>query len=213
MDSHNVEKDLTTRFKQFFDAADRGGGLQNNFCMDFYSIVQVHCDKGDSESEIMYQLHSKLIKLFLNEYTKTLKKTSNIDFINLFNNKINKIKILLYYLNSLLFAYLDIFYTKGRRKPSLNENAYILYINEFFIPIKDKLFMSLSDFFKEINIKDSEQNIQDIKNVIQTMKELDELYKPKVVRKNNKYFWKSENNNEKPQIQYNFLMIGLIIVF
>ncbi len=36
------------------------------------------------------------------------------------------------------------------------------------------------------------------------MKELDELYKPKVVRKNNKYFWESEDNNEKPQIQYNF---------
>ena len=196
--------------------------------MDFYSIVQVHCDKGDSESEIMYQLHSKLIKLFLNEYTKTLKKTSNIDFINLlylnpffskkiirfipikcrkfslFNNKINKIKFLLYYLNSLLFVYLDRFYTKRRNIPSLNENAYILYINEFFIPIKDKLFMSLSDFFKEINIKESEQNIQDIKNVIQTMKELDELYKPKLVRKINKYFWESENDNKKPQIQYNF---------
>ena len=90
---------------------------------------------------------------------------------------------------------------------------HILYINEFFIPIKDKLFMSLSDFFKEINSKDIKKNIQDIKNVIQTMKELDELYKPKIVKKNNKYFWESENNNEKPQIQYNFLMIGLIIVF
>ena len=97
MNSYKVEKDLTKRFKQLLGLVNRGEGFQSSLYLDFYSIVQNYSDMGDPEAEIMYQLHSKLIKLFLNEYTKTLKKTSNIDFIILFNNKINKIKILLYY--------------------------------------------------------------------------------------------------------------------
>ena len=63
--------------------------------------------------------------------------------------------------------------------------------------------MALTDFFKEINIKDSEQNQQDIKKVIQTMNEIDELYKPILVNKNNGVIWESENNN-KPSKQYKF---------
>ena len=59
--------------------------------------------------------------------------------------------------------------------------------------------MALTNFFKEIQNKDSEHNEQNVKKVIKIMKELDELSKPKLVNKNNEIIWENENNNIPPK--------------
>ena len=202
METNDLITDLTKKYKILIDSINKGQGLTLKFYYECYGEVQLFCDKNNADKSL-YQLHTNFIKEFLNESIKILKKASNIDFINLFNKQIDKIKLLLYKLSNSIFIYLERFYIKTNKLPSLFEKSYNLYINEFIILIKDNLFMALTDFFKEINIKDSEQNQQDIKKVIQTMNEIDELYKPILVNKNNEIIWESENNN-KPSKQYKF---------
>ena len=201
MNLESTKKYLTNQFYQILEMQKKGIFPDNKFIFDFYNAVLIQCDLGDFETESMYNLYSSFQNLSIKESINILKNTTNIDFIILFNQQVDKIKYILFLLSK-LFMYLDRFYTKSKSILSLNEKAFNAYINEFFIPLKDNLSTALTNFFLEINDKDSDQNGQQIKKVIKAMKELDELSKPKLVKKNDEIIWENENNNNGPSQKY-----------
>ena len=100
MEINDVITDLTKKFKHLLDCINNGKRIAPQFFIDFFGkIEKCSFDFGNDGDESLYQLHSHFIKQFLNESINILKKTSNIDFINLFNKQIDKIKLLLYWLN------------------------------------------------------------------------------------------------------------------
>ena len=201
MNRRNLNSDtkyLKKQLKQILEMEEKGIFPNTNFILDSYNIVFMYRDNDYYESDYMYNLYSSFIKKCIKESIYILNIATSIDFIILFNKQIDRIKYIFFFVNK-VFMCLDKYYIKQKNLPSLKEQSFNLYINDFFIPLKDILFMSLTFFFKEIENKDSEQNQQNIKKVIKIMKELDELSKPKLVKKNNEIIWANENNNIPPK--------------
>ena len=161
MNLESTKKYLTNQFYQILEMQKKGIFPDKKLIADFYKEISIQCDLGDFEAESMYNLYSSFQNLSIKESINILKNTTNIDFIILFNQQVDKIKYI-FFLLSKLFMYLDRFYTKSKSILSLNEKAFNAYINEFFIPLKDNLSTALTNFFLEINNKDSEQNGQQI---------------------------------------------------
>jgi hypothetical protein len=92
--------------------------------------------------------------------------------------------------------YLDQHFTvRNEKYKSLNELAFNLYKNEFFITLKGSLYKALSYYFKEIENRDNKENITKIKNIFKLMNDFDNISKPKIVRENNKIFWENDYND------------------
>ena len=167
---------------------------------DFYCLVQTHCDTGEAESEEMYNLHYYLIENSIEKTVAALNSVQKEGYINLLYAEINTIEYIIFLLN-ILFTYLDRFYTKSKSKVSLNKRAFDLYKDKFFIPLKEVIFHELTNYFKEIDKMDNEENVKKIKKIFKLMFFIDNIFNPKIVKKNNEIIWENEatefhdNNN------------------
>ena len=199
-------KILKQKYKEFLELEKKRIFPDNYELMEYYSNVQYLADKGDYESEKLYNLYIKCIQDCINESNKTI-STLNItdqDYINIFCKQIDKIYYIIFLLNK-LFMYLDRFYTRAKNKSSLNKVSFDLYINEFIIPLKDNLYGALSYYFKELENLDNDENVIKIKKIFKIINNIDNIKKPKIVKKDNEIFWENESDNDQyVEEKYNF---------
>ena len=96
MDLKSTKKYLTKQFYQILEMQKKGIFPDNKFIFDFYNSVLIQCDAGDSEAESIYDLYSSFQDLSIKQSINILNNTTNIDFIILFNQQVDKIKYILF---------------------------------------------------------------------------------------------------------------------
>jgi hypothetical protein len=169
----------------------------NSAIIDVFNIVNNYCNSGRQKYEVLYDLFKSFITDCINESICLVNRViiKDQDYINVFSRQIDKLNYVICLLTK-LFMYLDQHFTvRNKKYKSLNELAFNLYKNEFFITLKGSLYKALSYYFKEIENRDNKENITKIKNIFKLMNDFDNISKPKIVRENNKIFWENDYND------------------
>ena len=197
MENNNIIQFFKEKYKDFLELVKQRKFPDNNVIMEFYDKVQDFSDKGDTENENLYNLYTSFIKDCIFKSTNIIKNSNvkDVDYINLIIQQTDKIYHIILLL-SRLFSYLDRFYTTAKHKLSLNKLSFELFKNEFFIPIKDNLYNVLSNYFIELEKLDNDENAIKIKKIFNIMNSFDNIYKPKIVKKNNEIFFENEGYND-----------------
>ena len=192
MDIKQAKTFIKKKYNELLELEKKGVYPDNKFITDLYNIVQGLCDFGDSECETLYKYHSFLIQDCIKESINLLNNNHQFDFIKMFCKQLDKIYYVILIFNK-CFMYLDRFYVKARNKISLDQKSFNFLTDEFFIPLKDILFKTLTNYFKEIDNKsNTEEDIKNIKKIFNLMNCID-ITKPKIVRKNKEIKWVNEN--------------------
>lgn len=190
----NPKTFLIKKYEELLEFEKKTIFAEFNYINEIYSFILSFADKGDQECEMLYNIHSSLIKRCIDESINILKKANKDDLINLFYMHINRIHYIIYYLNK-SFVYLDRYYTKRKFIPSLNKHSFDLFKNNFLIPFKGDLFDALIYFFKNNNNLDNEEKIKKIKRLFKVILIPEDMNNPKIYKKNNEIIWQNEDNN------------------
>ena len=103
--------------------------------MKAYAEAQRQADEGDSNCAYLFNYYNKTIKDYILESYNELIEEKNSNLIDKFLERINKINILIYWMQR-IFSYLDRFYTRAKFKTTLSESAMDLYKSLFYEKIK-----------------------------------------------------------------------------
>ena len=191
MDERNAKKILKEMFKKILEFREKGIYPDNKFINNFYYLVQAYSDRGESESEEMYNLHYYFIENSIEESIAALNSVPKEGYINLLYEEINKIEYIIFLLNK-LFTYLDRYYSKANSRQCLNKRSFDLYKNKFFNTLKKDIFHALTNYFKEFDKIDNEENEKKIKKIFKLMFFIDNIFNPKIVKENNELIWENE---------------------
>ena len=199
-------KETTSKFKEFKDIKKelesemidgileyvKNGKFPHNnpnSYINVYTYVQTYSDVDTEKSKELFNYQNKILKDFIEESLKKMKKLSNIQFIDAFIKKTENINFLIYWMNR-IFTYLDRFFMKSSQKCSLYKNAQNLYRDFFFIHLQSKVYREINKLIKE----DRKCNLEfrpKIKTVLKIINDLDIIY-PKIIKENNKLVWVAE---------------------
>ena len=105
----------------------------------------------------MYNLHFYFIENLIEESIAALESAPKEEYINFLYDEINKIENLIYVLN-IFYSYLDSHFTKMNSRIPLNKRSFDLYKDKFFIPLKKDIFDALTNYFKNIDKRNIEEN-------------------------------------------------------
>ena len=211
-------KETTSKFKEFKDIKKelesemidgileyvKNGKFPHNSpnsYINVYTYVQTYSDVDTEKSKELFNYQNKILKDFIEESLKKMKKLSNIQFIDAFIKKTENINFLIYWMNR-IFTYLDRFFMKSSQKCSLYKNAQNLYRDFFFIHLQSKVYREINKLIKE----DRKCNLEfrpKIKTVLKIINDLDIIY-PKIIKENNKLVWVAEKNTENEKNEFIF---------
>ena len=211
-------KETTSKFKEFKDIKKelesemidgileyvKNGKFPHNnpnSYINVYTYVQTYSDVDTEKSKELFNYQNKILKDFIEESLKKMKKLSNIQFIDAFIKKTENINFLIYWMNR-IFTYLDRFFMKSSQKCSLYKNAQNLYRDFFFIHLQSKVYREINKLIKE----DRKCNLEfrpKIKTVLKIINDLDIMY-PKIIKENNKLVWVAEKNTENEKNEFIF---------
>ena len=178
----------------------RNGIFPNNnpdSYMNAYTLVHDLSNKGETQSESLFNYHNNKIQEYIEECSNILTKESKNQLIDSFIILTEKINFLIYWMNR-IFSYLDRFYTKDKNKNTLSQNAISLYKKYFFDPIQSDIYIEVNKLIKE----DRNCNIESrpkIKVILKILNDID-LPNPSIVKENNKILWglkkETDTNND-----------------
>ena len=160
--------------------------------MKAYAEAQRQADEGDSNCAYLFNYYNKTIKDYILESYNELIEEKNSNLIDKFLERINKINILIYWMQR-IFSYLDRFYTRAKVKTTLSESAMDLYKSLFYEKIKQNIFIEINKLINE-DRNGNKEHREKIKKVLSILKDF-ELKKPQIVMKNNKYFWVNKDDS------------------
>ena len=169
--------------------------------INVYTYVQTFSDLSNEKCEELFNYQNRILKDFIEECHKKIKKLSNIQFIDAFIQKTENINFLIYWMNR-IFTYLDRFYMNSHQKCSLYKNSQNLYKDFFFAPFQNKVHKEINKLIKE----DRKCNLefrQKIKTVMKIINDLD-IITPKIIKENNKLVWVAEKGTENEKNDFIF---------
>jgi hypothetical protein len=170
-----------------------------NSYINVYTYVQTYSDESNEKCEELFNYQNKILKEFIEDCQKKIKKLSNIQFIDAFLKKTENINFLIYWINR-IFTYLDRFYMISTKKNSLYKNAQNLYKDYFFDHLQSKVHKEINNLIKE----DRKYNLEfrpKIKAVLKIINDLDLIF-PKIIKENNKLVWVAEKGTENEKNDY-----------
>ena len=169
----------------------RNGIFPNNnpdSYMNAYTLVHDLSNKGETQSESLFNYHNNKIQEYIEECSNILKKESKSQLIDSFIILTEKINFLIYWMNR-IFTYLDRYFTsdENKNKNTLSQNAISLYKKYFFDPVQSDIYIEVNKLIKE----DRNCNIESrpkIKVILKILNDID-LPNPSIVKENNKILW------------------------
>ena len=190
-----VEKGM---IKYIIDYLQTGESTNNNpsSFMQSYDIIQALCDQGDKECEQLLGFYNEVIEKYIKDCYKLLVSEHNANLIDKFLYFTDHINILIFSLFR-VFVYLDRFYTKQKVKKSLAQHSMESYKSNFFEEIKEDIFREVNKLIKEERNGNKESR-EKIKGIMKILKDTD-LFKPKIIKENNRILWVSENPAEEKE--------------
>ena len=181
---------LQSKFNDILEFQKKGIYPDINFLTDNYSIIYDLCNWSGKYCYELDKLHTLFIKNTIADSSNILIKIEEREFINYFCRELDKINYIIYFLYR-IFNYLDRFYLNDENKIPLNKKAFDIFKNEFFIPFKEKIFHYLK-LLEDNNLDNKEENY--IKKIINLLLYID-ISDPEIIRINNEFFWRNENEN------------------
>ena len=92
-----------------------------------------------------------------------------------------------------MFLYLDHFIFFDTNRTTIIKISFSLYKDTFFKPLKNHIFHALTNYFKEIDKIDNEENVTKINKIFKLMLYNDKISNPKIVKtSNNEFIWENE---------------------
>ena len=200
-----VINEIMQKYKELIEYEKKGIFPSVQFISYFYSLVHHGVERWYGSS-ILYDLHSSLVERCVNESFNSIKNAQESDYLNLYNNQINKINYIIFHLNR-GFLYLDRSYNPILSQPiseplsvSIKDREPIIlqslkiFKNKFLVPCKDNLFKALINYLLHNNNLENEEISRKIKKIFNLMK-IEVISKPKISKRNNEIIWENEGSN------------------
>jgi len=166
-----------------------------SYYMDAYTIVHALVDEGDFMSNELLTYHNQVIKNYILECKKELNFENNQNLIDKFLLYTEHINFLIFWM-SMIFRYMDRFYTITKTKRTLAKHSMDLYKSIFFEAFKKDIFIEVDKLInEERNSFGTNESKAKIKSVIKILKEMNFL-KPKIMSERKKIFWINESHYE-----------------
>ena len=169
-----------------FPKADKG------LYLDIYNFIHNYGNE-DYEALELYNYFNEVIKEYATEFAKQINGKSNIEIIDAFIDRCNRMDILIPFLEK-TFSFLDFYYCKIKKFPTLLENALKTYKVVLFMPFQEIITTEVNKLLKEDRCGKKENRIK-IKRILSIMKTMD-LSKPKIKKENLNNVWVSEESEE-----------------
>ena len=186
-----IDKKLYDHLLKYLKVGDFPETNQN-FHLDIYNFV-THWANKDQEAEDLYNYFNKIIKEYADEFAKQITEKSNIEIIDAFIERSNRMDILISFLNK-TFSFVDFYYTKFKKCPLLLESALKIYRDSFFMPFQKQITTEVNKLLREDRDGKYEHRNK-IKRILIIMKTMD-LPHPKIEREKNAIVWINEKNKE-----------------
>ena len=186
---------LKKKFDDLLELEKKNTQPTLNFIMETYNTVQLLSDMGDDQSLFLYNYQSSFLQNYIEKSSTILKTTDNNNFFDLFFKQTERINFIIYEVCK-MYAYLDRYYTTSKLIFPINKNALEIYKKYFFIPSEDKFLNIFCNFEEGVENGSSFDNVKE--NIIKYINIFPAFYwkKPKLNKKDNKYFWINiENKN------------------
>ena len=171
--------------------------FENNF-MGAYTIVHQLADQGDNHNKDLYDYHNITIQKYIEECYQ-LSKESPDQFVDKFIQQTLNIYFFIYWMNR-VFIYLESFYIKTKRIPTLSQKSFSLYKELFFNPFEESIYVEVNKLIKEYRNGNLELRPK-IDLILKIICDMD-LSKPIISRKNNKIFWQEGETFDKNEVIY-----------
>ena len=115
--------------------------------MNAITIIQSLSDMSDQMSKKLVDYYKQTIQCYILDCRKELSTGNNANLIDGFLFHTKQINFLIYWM-TIIFSYLDRFYTYKTKK-TLSQHAIILYREEFFDEYKSNIFIEVNKLIKE----------------------------------------------------------------
>ena len=147
-------------------------------CLNACVEVSMFSDKGDKESQELYEYYIQIIENYIIDCKNKLIEEEKSNLIDGFLFHTKNINFVIYYMQR-IFSYLDRFYTIAKAKVSLSKSAMNLYKSIFYEEFKNKIQDEINTLEKEEKIANDELNSK-IHRVKEILEEVN-LENPKIV--------------------------------
>ena len=179
-----IENNLINKLFEYFKTGHIE--IKPSEYIDLFAAVQTTADIDVTHSGKLFEYYQQKIENYIVECKNKLIKEGKTNIIDEFLLHTKNIYFFIFSMYR-VFCYLDRFYTKAKKKPSLPSTAMNLYKSIFYEVFKDNIqdeINNLKNEEKEGN-KEASSKIQSIMNIMEDTK----LSYPKLIRENNKLKW------------------------
>ena len=170
--------------------------------MKIYNFAQKWGNR-EAESKDLYNYYNKTIKDYAIEFKKQISDIASNEIIDAFIDRANRMDIIINFLKK-TFSFIDFYYTRFQKCPSLAASALTIYRQELFIPYQKELTIEVNKLLNEDRYGKYDHRNK-IKKILSIMKTMD-LSSPEITKEKESYIWYNEKvkeqaneNNEEPK--------------